>query len=287
MKSVIPTINIHTWGGLGSQLYAVALANFLRAKYPRKHVKIVLHSSGVTRRSPEVADLFPEFEYKIEDDFVNNSKSISDSKNFIRFNIKLFVKIFLLKLRFIAYCDDDLQTKKIRPWTLSTRGHYSYRSIDSKFLSDLGLILKDFDRQIFNFRKSVCSIHYRLGDLLEIDEKSPIAASAILNEYSHVSKSISFDTFCVFSDSPVEANARFSGFTDKEILTPSLGTAEVISNASNAEYFIGTSSKVSFWIAAIRANNGNRRSSLPKKDEFQFRGLLRDKMDLISCYESQ
>lgn len=282
VQSILPRLKIHTWGGLGSQLYAVALAVYLSEQFPRRKLQVVLHTGGVTRRNPEVMELFPSFEYSYQDDFNHSSKSKSGEKIPSGSNVRLLIKKMLLKLHFVSHCNNDKETRNVRFWTLSIRGHYSYRNIDRQFLFMLRDALKV--DALFDDVSAVCSIHYRLGDLLSLDEKSPISENCVRAEYFKVNKGEQFNETLVFSDSPTEARARFSKFISQNLHTPEASTQQVIASAIQSAYFIGTSSKISFWIASIRAICFGSQSSLPSKNFPQYKGLFQDGVSLISPY---
>jgi hypothetical protein len=169
---------------------------------------------------------------------------------------------------------------------LSLRGHYSYRSISPDFLDDLkkSILSKEFAKVIAN--DSSCCIHYRLGDLLTLNEKKPISSLSILSEFKTIQKNYVFSKLIVFSDSPVEAKKRFSTAGTQSLEVPNSSTTQVIANSVHANYFIGTSSKISFWIAAIRAVVDQGRSSLPRVNVNQFKGLVRGHAELINLYET-
>ena len=67
-------IRIHCWGGLGSQLYAWALFERLSIRFPKRKLRLVLHTSGVTRRASDLNDLFSVDELITLDDFVHPKK---------------------------------------------------------------------------------------------------------------------------------------------------------------------------------------------------------------------
>ena len=72
---------IHCWGGLGSQLYAWAMAEMVQTKYPRRKIEIVFHSSGVTKRYSDLNFLRSVFNIKFRDDYISNSQSKKDYFN--------------------------------------------------------------------------------------------------------------------------------------------------------------------------------------------------------------
>ena len=284
MFKILPPLRVHTWGGLGSQLFAIALADDLFHRFPKRTVRIILHTGGVTLRDPEVTDVFPEFNYGYVQDFKPYSRATNGEMEKSNNGLRKFIKILAFKTGFLAFCNDDAETNNLSPWVLSIRGHYAYRNINSDFLEKL---FNAMIRQCpINDQNQDCSIHYRLGDLLSINEKSPIAANSIISEYSRIDKEIEFSKVVIFSDSPIEARSRFSSFGEKELVFPDISTLEVLSQSVHSKYFIGTSSKISFWIAAIRAVVHERKSSLPESNANQYSTLLGDKLKLIQTYLS-
>ena len=68
MLSMLPAIKIHIWGGLGSQLYALALKIDLQKKFKTRKVVLVFHNSGVTRRDAELGSAFPHLTHRFRQD---------------------------------------------------------------------------------------------------------------------------------------------------------------------------------------------------------------------------
>lgn len=285
MKIFPLTLKIHAWGGLGSQLFAVALAEDLRKRFRKRRIVIVLHTGGVTRRIPEVVGLFPRCDFVFKDDFSSGIEQVAPSGKATLSGFKKLFKNLLLKVRLISFCNDEEQTRNLKPWVLSIRGHYSYRVISDEFLLSLKEAINVVEA--VELGTSTCCIHYRLGDLLSIEKKSPISASALMYEYSRVCQSYDFSHVCIYSDSPEEASRRFANIAAEKVSAPNASTIAVIANSVSASYFIGTSSKISFWIAGIRALDRQLKSSLPRKNELEFKGLLDKKLALISQYDSE
>jgi hypothetical protein len=284
----MPALKIHTWGGLGSQLFAVALAFDIRDKFPRRRIKIVLHTGGVTLRLPEVTDLFPVWDYEYISDFKGsplnseekNTKSVQ--KLFHRFVVRL--KEIANYCRIIVNCNDDLEYSYLQPWTVACRGHYSHRLVNRSFYELLEEALQNY-RSIENQEFGDClTIHYRLGDLLTLAQKSPISANSIVSESSKLLGVREFDSLVVLSDSPEIAKEVFNRTTAKRLFAPSFNTLEVMSCATSSSYFLGTSSKVSFWIAALRSSKLKIHSSLPKSNRTQMKYMLGSEPDLIHYY---
>jgi hypothetical protein len=274
-------LRIHTWGGLGSQLFAIELAQFLGNKFPNRKLTIFLHTGGVTRREPEIAALFPEFRYVFVDDFSFKSPPSRVQESHAGMQFRIILRSMARKsieiLGLTATCNEDKSVQRIRPWVLSLRGHYSYRTISPDFLTLLKQLVELKMDTSIRLPGNYCAIHYRLGDLLTLAEKQPIAEESIREEVSRVLSAYSFDSLIVLSDSPTEASIRLSGISQVEIVSPDFGTIDVIAASLHAAHFIGTSSKISFWIAAIRSSTSSLDSSLPLINNEQYKRMLLSK----------
>lgn len=284
MLHLLPPVRIHAWGGLGSQLFAVALAEEFTASFPKRSLTIVLHTGGVTRRLPEVTELFPHFEYQYEEDFQLRKVSSAEAPNLPKYAFKGIVKNILVSIGFLTECNDNVSIEKLRPWVLSIRGHYSYRVISADFLRQLGartLTLSNLDLAEF---KEDCALHYRLGDLLTLSEKNPISAFRLASEYELINRQIQFPKLTVFSDSPAEVLSRLTPLIPDKVKVLDIPTTQVIASSVCSRYFIGTSSKVSFWIAAIRSVVHGNRSALPGENFTQYASLMGNCIHLIDGY---
>jgi hypothetical protein len=286
VRRLLPALKIHTWGGLGSQLFAVALALDIQKKFPRRKVLIALHTGGVTERLPEVTSLFPGFTFDSIQDFKvvkhEKGKSLPPEKNKFA-SLRLFVKSFFSVTGLTSTCNTDPEFALLKPWVLSCRGHYSYRTIGLEFLSDLDNRLKASVKN--SALHDACAIHYRLGDLITLTEKNPISIDCILSEFRKLEDTSNFQKLVVFSDSPEKANQLFETLNSIELSTPTVSTIEVIANSVEAKFFIGTSSKISFWISGIRAQVRSMPSLLPISNFEQYRGLVGEKSYHISTYQ--
>ena len=284
MQRILPPLRLHAWGGLGSQLFAIALAEDLKLRFPRRSLKIILHTGGVTRRAPEVVELFPEYQYEYIEDFkiparVDYAVAIK-SKN----GLKMLLRKTLKAFGFLAECNNDSQYRGLKLWTLSIRGHYSYRSINPIFLRNLSsLILSPEDNDSIDV-SNLCVIHYRLGDLISLAEKNPVNAHSLSGEYNEIRKANWFNGLIVFSDSPTEAERLLKQLIFGRILVKEARTSAVIAAGIQASYFIGTTSKVSFWIVGIRAVLYGKGSSLPIGNYAESVPLLRIDSGLIRTY---
>jgi hypothetical protein len=124
-----------------------------------------------------------------------------------------------------------------------------------------------------------------MGDLLTLVEKSPIPSDRIVSVLEQLLRTEAFDGLVIFSDSPQKAFDLFKGVVPLEVKSPDSDTIEVMANSIDSKFFIGTSSKISFWIAGIRAQIRRSPSLLPSNNSTQFAGLEGKRRDFISTYE--
>lgn len=284
MLSFLPPLRIHVWGGLGSQLFGVSVAHDLSKRFRGRKIKIVLHTSGVTHRVPEVIRLFPAFEYELRDDYSGGKSSKNSSGIASRHSFRSLLKNSMRFLFLLQTANDDSEYLTVKKWTLSLRGHYSYRSITHEFYSLLEKSIREVKGTNSIDQKTTCVIHYRLGDLLELQEKNPIPVEVIFDELEKVRRKRSLVNFVIFSDSPKVALERFSKFSAKKISAPEVNTYEVIANSIQVGYFIGTSSKISFWIAGLRASIFETSSSLPISNYREYQNMLDGATNRVTGY---
>ena len=276
-------IEVHCWGGLGSQLFALALINDLEFRFPGRDFILVLHSSGVTRRAPEIAKLPFTHNFKVVDDFsqTGHSGEISSLRKAVRKILKKVADWFGI----VASGDTDLEFRKIRPWVRQIRGHYSRRTVSSSFLLRLEFFLNSTLDASTSFSSDV-AIHYRLGDLLTLAEKTPINADRVATELIRIRRDYP-GRISLFSDSPQTASELLANLGIACDISDSFRESlEVINLARKANYFIGTSSKISYWIICLRHLGENLvTSSMPISDESNLSPLIgRRASRLINYY---
>ncbi|CAN2170454.1 hypothetical protein MCEMRE212_00042 [Candidatus Nanopelagicaceae bacterium] len=259
-------LRIHVWGGLGSQLFAIALSMEISRKYPSRKIKLVLHSSGVTKRSPEICELFPEFDYQIVDDFRTRETHDSQVRSFsINKILRATFRNLALFTALLAE-ENNGHSRKVRRWTLSIRGHYFHRSINEDFVALLrGRLENIASINVEKFRQETV-IHYRLGDLLELSNKSNVNPNRIRNA---VLQNLQTSEVTIFSDSTEKALTLLKGgLSDIRLVPGDLSALNILWAASSAGTFIGTSSKISYWICILRfSRDRHLQSFLPKEDK--------------------
>lgn len=258
MGSPTKRIPIHVWGGLGSQLFAVALFLDLKVRFPSLHFLLKLHTGGVTSRSSEIDFIFPELEKLQIMDFSADSKvSSRPSIGFRRIQAPMMSFLVLVadRLGLVNRCNTGKEFAKLKPWVMSVRGHYAYRPISSPTLSVLWDRLTSVATSISDSKESqdTLVIHYRLGDLLTLADKDPIAVSRIGKEIQRLVEANNPSRILCFSDSPQVAIELLQSFTlGKPLMSKDLPALSVIREACKSKYFIGSNSKISFWIVCLR-----------------------------------
>jgi hypothetical protein len=131
------------------------------------------------------------------------------------------------------------------------RGHYSKRLISDNFLSHC---IKKFTNYNFHFSSQTLVIHYRIGDLNNLPNKSIIDPNYLIEKIRKIAETDNLEQILVYSDtiseaekllSPIENLSNSIRFLDESTFT-------VVQNAISAKHFIGTNSKVSIWISKFR-----------------------------------
>jgi len=259
-----PPLQIHAWGGLGSQLFAISLAYELKGRYPSRNQLIVLHTGGVTKRSPEVKSLFPEFSYLEVDDFKQRKLGLKRETKMSINAIKKFARVFFLFTGVLAE-ENDGRTRKVKAWTLSVRGHYLYRKVDKKFLQTLFQRLKDSNKLDVTKNCTETFVHYRLGDLIDLPEKNPIRPERIIEALQLKSQTKFMN---VLSDSPQLAAALLNkNSCGLQFYPLDLSTQGALFEATLGNIFLGTSSKISYWIVLLRiCSRGESINLIPAED---------------------
>ncbi len=244
------TLKIHCWGGLGSQL--LALNYYLRVQelYPRKRIILVLHTGGITARNSEIDFLSNRINLLKVDDYragVNDKQSHASSTNPILYFLKAFIKSLANYSRFVI--TDDKKVLKVKFWTFSVRCTYTSNVLRKQDIVHMADILGITSNSL---EQNFIGVHYRMGDLPSLKPSALVpldSISKIVNDLIKAGAVI--DKVRIYSDSIVEnSNLQLPREIDSE--WKSVDTLQTISELSKTKYFIGTSSKVSLWIAIFR-----------------------------------
>jgi hypothetical protein len=252
-------LRVHSWGGLGSQLFALSLIFDLMKKFPKKRIELLHHTAGVTRRLFELDFMLsPNTQLIVRDDFVLKANLEGDGiTKTLKINLLVYVKYILNKFRISINFDRYQSIKKIKSWSIELRGHYSQRPVSSEFL-EYCLKTFNFDPDEQKKLSSTLIVHYRLGDLLTLPEKSIIQPETLIIEIMRVLKFQEVTNIDVYSDSTEVAKKMLSSINNMvdTVRYIDATTREVIENSIHAQYFIGTNSKVSIWILKLRNHLG-------------------------------
>ena len=246
-------LRVHSWGGLGSQLYVLALVYDLRKRYPKKKIQLVHHTSGVTRRLFELDSILDsKISLKLIDDY-KSDEGINHAKNtrIIKHLLIKIIKKTLEKLYIFINFDQNQDINKIKPWTTIVRGHYSKRLISDDFLS---YCVEKFTNHNSHFPSKTLVIHYRLGDLINLSNKSIIAPNYVIAKIRKIAEIEKLEQILVYSDTVSEAEKLLLPIKNlsDSIQFSNESTFTVVQNSIRAKYFIGTNSKVSIWISNLR-----------------------------------
>lgn len=246
-------VTVHSWGGLGSQLFAVVFALDLKSINPQKKIIICHHSSGVTRRD---LDLPPSLDSsgirtKFIDDFQQFSNATEkDSTTNPRTGIKMdsipvrHLKSILDGLGVVVSTDPP--DSSIRPWTIQVRSSYSNRRISKESLSKL-ISLFFVDHSSLEANDS-CMVHLRMGDLITLSTKAPLDRNRVVGAIRNAVGTNPLLQMRIASDSPELISTILRDnkiLQDYEIYS---GTAiATLIALSTSKVMIASASKLSIW----------------------------------------
>ena len=269
-------ISIHCWGGLGSQLFAFVASNRMRLLFPGRHAQIKLHTGGITRRIRELPE-FSMVDVLEIDDFSKKGPPLQKTNRFIlkrkgRFfeKVKPIVKRLLKNLGFFNDLNSEDEWARVRPWIVSSRGHYSRLQLTD---SDLNLVcdlfLSTFGKKLSEKTwPAETAVHIRLGDLMSLKPEALDFVPKLIKELERPNSGTSIK---IYSDSDFEEVEKILGILPPNaIFVEEASTLEVIYNSLLSHNFIGSNSKVTFWIAALRVHLGTSESTLVPTNIFRW-----------------
>ncbi len=250
-----PTLYVHCWGGLGSQLFALAVVEQVLIEKPNRRVALVLHTSGVTQRTSELSSLAQFVKIVQVSDFKSDEFSPNSARKVgLKSYIRKFALFVLSKLRFIINHED---IEKMKPWTFQLRSHYSRRFISpyvcmSMFNRLVGIkLLEKSSKDV----EIVLGIHYRLGDLLTLENKNFISPERLLAAIDELISQNKLDDFLIkiHSDSPKVANQKLSVLRDDFVVELSESNPwGTLSALVQHDYLVVTNSKIGIWAIVFK-----------------------------------
>lgn len=236
--------------------------------FPKRSIRLVFHSSGVSRRVLEIQDFIPQTFRVLEiDDFKGTVKIAPNMKSSI---LRNSISRLLEHLGFIGKPINYQALSDIRPWTIQLRSHYSHIKFRDEILTKMfeGMLSFDSPSQLRGG-----SIHYRLGDLLSIDKSfvDPDLISSIVLEENPL-------RWNIYSDSIDKARILLnlkSDYNQIYYFGLEVKSYDVLEQILNSEIFIGTTSKISIWATILRVRfNIGKRTYLPRSLKLNLHSLL-------------
>ena len=253
----------HIWGGFGSQLFGLVIAWRLSTSHRYRRIKLVFHTSGVSERVRELP-LSWLSSYSINEiqDFAKSrmevypSQTTSTSKTLIT-----FLKSVLIRIGLLAQANTELELRRLKPWILALRGHYTEFRLENLEIMRLMNLLEIPKKRPSD---NILSIHYRLGDLLNLSSKSYIKPHRIKEALKDLSrKNI---PVVIFSDSNLEdvSSLLASNLNERASSYLRMSPIDTIRSCVNSVEFLGTNSKISLWIAIFRLGKGAK-TAIPRE----------------------
>ena len=238
-------------------------------------MRLILHQSGVTKRTEEIAGFFPG-EWLIRADYVYSNKvaQISDSSLVLALtnSIRNRLVSLLYGLKLFSNCDTDTNLVSVKFWTMQIRGHYSYRGISSATVAAMDTRARFYSRVLVMSSEAInksIAVQYRLGDLLTLGTKGPIHSARIISAIRLINGSHEISKVSIFSDSPDEALNRLNCFAIEPVRE--MSAWDTLCNLQLFQYFISTNSKISIWTILIRVHySPNLVNFAPQEFEHQF-----------------
>lgn len=259
-QKLFPALEIHIWGGLGSQLFGLLAVEEVKNLSPLRKIKIVFHSSGVSHRRPDVIELIPKgMEISVLDDFMENENQIDMHRgtDFKRGLISSIFKNITRRSKLVVSLDKVGGKPKF--WTIQVRGHYRMMHVNFKSLDSIYRRIKDEKLRISDLpAQETNAIHFRIGDLVGL--KGIVNPNDLLQVAEKVQKQNQLP-FSILSDSRLEASHYLSSLKINPI-HDFLSAWDTIRLGHESSVFIGTLSKISYWIVMLRV------LSFPEKSNF-------------------
>lgn len=244
------TLKIHCWGGFGSQLLALNYYLRVQEKFPARRIILVLHTGGITFRSSEIDFLSNKINLLKVDDYQSSSSKMqfkNSSIPSIYSLAKIYIKFLLNFFKFII--TDDKKVLQVRSWTISVRCTYTSNVLRKDDIVHMANILGINTNSL---EQNFLGIHYRMGDLPTLKPESLVPLNSISAVISSlINTGLILDKVKVFSDTIMnDSNLKLPDRIDCEWI--SVDTLQTIRDLSQAKCFIGTSSKISLWVAIFR-----------------------------------
>ena len=211
---------------------------------------MIFHTSGVTERPLELILPLRNTEVKQVLDFTSQKVDSppSDSKFALNATSNHIARRILGLTRFVL---SEGSKEIIKPWTLQLRGHYSHDIVQKNLLNEFIELVKVELGDIIRVNYFSPVIQYRLGDLTQLAEKSPVS----VNNFAVFLETLPKDSgkITIYSDSPELAASLIENQFGIKVNAETIDPWFTILESSYRQHFLGTNSKISIWISVIRA----------------------------------
>jgi hypothetical protein len=255
IRYFLPPLKVHVWGGFGSQLFALIVGWRLSKRFKFRRIYLVFHSSGVTERVRELPSQWLEDFTVIEVRDFEHSQFERESYYIkqVGKSLREIAPLFLENIGFLNRANTDQDFLQIKPWLFEVRGHYTGFRLEESELSRLMSLLR---LESHDSHSNSLSIHYRLGDLLSLSNKTYVKPNRVIDIVMRISEQ--HTPLVIFSDSTqdVLSNILDKLIGNRTIYFKQLPPIDTIRICTSAILFIGTNSKLSLWITLFRIMHG-------------------------------
>lgn len=258
-RVLTPAIQVHGWGGLGSQMLTLVAARRVANRFRGRRVVIVLHTSGVTRRIRELPHI-QDFNILQLDDFNTQVAGLDTQKESFKLSLflslKQFLRILAVHLNLLSELNDESSFKQLPRLACRITGTYSQMKLTNKEITWLNEILLSSTEEQEKLYVPAVALHYRYGDLPTVKQNSIISLAKIIE---HIFPTYSFAAVDVYSDSSETTLNELLDYNQKTFIREihNLNTLSTIKECVKATCFIGTNSKISYWISLFRLVQGS------------------------------
>ncbi len=273
-------IKVHVWGGLGSQIHGCFLIKRLKETFPKQKFIFVHHEYKdypfkLSQFSPEIKELFPNQKYKIKrnlslptkikaDEILYKPQGVSVLVSFLKYS-KACMRYLMYQIG-VIWEPKSNSINSIPLFCFHIVGHYTQLKFPKVFFQELtsNLILNTVSQDVF--------LHYRSGDL-DVFNKEGINFNKIESVLREICKSklVVLEVFSEDLEYIKQLFQRLELNLVTSFVDTSFGTSNILAHGVQSEYFIGTNSKISAWIAMLRCIQGkNKKTFLPEQLQTYF-----------------
>ena len=221
---------------------------------------LIIHTSGITRRDIEIESLLQNILFKVVDDFDGQRrptiKQLKPSRKIEAIKAKFYVlaKAFLKTAGLLSDLENNKAYNSVKPWLLSVRGHYTSYPFSSADVLKLYEVISSVDSEALGGESlvEVLAIQYRLGDLLNLPDKGFVDPKLLIDITNSIAGKSNISKTILLTDSPAEAT-QLLDTGKRNWKVANLSPISTIKICVESSEFIGTNSKISFWISVFRA----------------------------------